>query len=137
MRNRRVRNRFEFVYLKNTKIRLPLVIREQWVIIRAEILWRAHPRDRLIEHPTKGHTVYIVGVHTEADDPSSKLIHDNENPVRPQGDGFTPKQIDAPETIFCVADEKSFVTITVASLACQTVFPTIANARRRQSIRHE
>ncbi len=33
MRNWRVRNRFEFVYLKNAQVRLPLVIREQRIIV--------------------------------------------------------------------------------------------------------
>ncbi len=45
-------------------------------------------------------------MHSEADDPPRRLIQTDENPVRLQGDGFTPKQIDAPETIFCVADER-------------------------------
>ncbi len=45
-------------------------------------------------------------MHSEADDPPRELIHNDENPVRLQGDGLTAKQIDAPETILCVTDER-------------------------------
>ncbi len=55
-----------------------------------------HSGDRRVEHTTKRHAVYIAGMHSEADDPPRRLIHDDENPVHLQGDGFTPKQIDAP-----------------------------------------
>ncbi len=113
MRNWCVRNRFEFVYFKDTKIRQPSMvisttfgISEQRIMVRGQIF--RHPRsgDRLVEHATKRHAVYMAGVHAETDDPPSKLSHNDENPVRLQGDGVTPKQIDAPETIFCVADER-------------------------------
>ncbi len=45
-------------------------------------------------------------MHSEADDPPRRLVHNDENPVHLQGDGFTPKQIDAPKTILCVTDER-------------------------------
>ncbi len=106
MRNWRVRNRFEFIYLKNTKIRQLSVVGEQRIIVRGQIFRHTRSGDRLVEHATKSHAVHMAGVHTETDDSPSKLIHNDENSVRFQGDGFTPKQIDAPETIFCVADER-------------------------------
>ena len=37
MRNWRVGNRFEFIYLKNTKIRQPSVVSEQRIIIRGQV----------------------------------------------------------------------------------------------------
>ena len=41
----------------------------------------------------------------EANDPARVLIHDHQDPVGPQRCRLTPKQINAPEAIFHVAQE--------------------------------
>ena len=41
----------------------------------------------------------------KTDDAPSQLIHDNEHPVALEKYGFTPKQINAPETVLCMAQE--------------------------------
>ena len=38
-------------------------------------------RDRRVEQSANGDTVSIAGMHTEADDAPSELIHDDEHPV--------------------------------------------------------
>lgn len=38
-------------------------------------------------------------MHTEADDASRELIHDDEYPVALQKSGFAPKQVNTPEAI--------------------------------------
>lgn len=53
MGNWRIRNRLQFVNLKNAKIRFRTVVIEQWVVLGAAILRCTHPRDRLIEQPAK------------------------------------------------------------------------------------
>ncbi len=82
------------------------MVREQRIIVRRQVFRHTHSGDRRVEHTTKRHAVYIAGMHSEADDPPSELIHNDENPVRLQGDGFAAKQVNAPETIFCVTDER-------------------------------
>ena len=72
---------------------------------QAQVLRKIRFGDCFIEHNTKRHTVYWVNVHAEADDPPREEIHNNENPVRFQDDGFAAKKIDAPKAIFGVTDE--------------------------------
>ena len=53
-------------------------------------------------------------MYSKTDDASSKLIQYNEHPVVLEEYGFTPKQINAPETVLCMAQEdqpgRPFVT---------------------------
>ena len=44
-------------------------------------------------------------MYSKADDAPSKLIHDNEHPMALEKNGFTPKQINTPETVLCMAQE--------------------------------
>ena len=44
-------------------------------------------------------------MNTKADDPPGELIHDNEDPVGLEENGFAPEQIDAPEIILHVANK--------------------------------
>ena len=50
-------------------------------------------------------TIDIAGMHAEADDAPSELIHDDEYPVALQMNGFTTKQVNAPKAILGVPDE--------------------------------
>ena len=64
-----------------------------------------HPRDRLVEHAAQCDAIDISCVYTKADDAPSELVHDHEHPVALQKNGFTPKQINAPEAVLRVPDE--------------------------------
>src|SRR5207237_8489731 len=58
-----------------------------------------------VEHPTECGTIDRSRMDTESNDPARVLIHDDQDPVGPQGGRLAPKQINAPETVFYVAQE--------------------------------
>ena len=45
------------------------------------------------------------GVDSEADDSTRALVHDDEDPMGLESEGFTPEEIHAPQAILCVAEE--------------------------------
>lgn len=64
------------------------------------------PSKGAVEHPTEYDTVDCAGMDTEAKDPARILIHDDQDPVGPQGGRLAPEQIHAPEALFHVAQER-------------------------------
>jgi len=44
-------------------------------------------------------------VDPDPDDPTRALVHDDENPMGLKSKGLTPEEIDAPQTVFHVAEE--------------------------------
>lgn len=62
-------------------------------------------RDDLIEHSAQTRTIDCPGLHGEADDAASELIHHDHHPMRLEGQRFTTKEIDAPETILRMSEE--------------------------------
>ena len=60
----------------------------------------------LVEHAAQCRAVNTSGMDTEADDPPSVLVHDHQDPVSSQYRGLAPKQIDAPQTVFRMAQER-------------------------------
>jgi len=44
-------------------------------------------------------------MYAKADDAPSELMHDHKHPVAFQQNGFTPKQVNAPKTVFGVSKE--------------------------------
>ena len=47
----------------------------------------------------------MTSVYAKADDAPSELVHDHEHRVGVEQNGFTTKKIDAPETVFLMADK--------------------------------
>ena len=45
-------------------------------------------------------------VDPESDDPARALIHHDKDPMRFESKGLTPEEIDAPETVFCMPEER-------------------------------
>ena len=84
---------------------MPAVIFEQRVVIGADVARWAVPRDGVVEHATQPCAIDGAGLDAEADNASGALIHDDKDPVRPQGDGRTAKEVDAPEAVLRVPDE--------------------------------
>src|SRR5664279_704406 len=64
------------------------------------------PGDGLVEHVAERWTVDGHGLHAKADDPAGKLIHDYQDPVTPQQDRFGLEQVQAPETVFGLTQER-------------------------------
>jgi hypothetical protein len=75
-------------------------------MVGAEVLGHpALPSDGTFEHPAKCGTIDGSGMDPEADDAAGVLIHDDQDPMGPQGGRFAPEQIDAPEAILHVPKE--------------------------------
>ncbi len=53
VRNRQVGHRLYFGYLEYSKVGLPPMEPEQWIMIAAEVFWRTSSTNRTVEHPTK------------------------------------------------------------------------------------
>jgi hypothetical protein len=63
--------------------------------------------DHLIEHAAESWTIYYARLHGEADDAAGELIHDDHHPIGVEDQGFTTKEIDAPEAVLGVSEEVS------------------------------
>ena len=106
MREWNVRHCFDLIDIQYPQICLPTMKFEQGVMIGTDVSRCALTADGLVEHPAKRYPIHSANMNTKTDDPSGELIHDDEDPVRPQDDGFTPKQIGAPQAVLRVTDER-------------------------------
>jgi hypothetical protein len=43
---------------------------------------------------------------SEPNDPTRALVHDDEDSMSFESEGFTPEEINAPQTVFCLTDER-------------------------------
>ena len=96
----------DFRHLQYPQIGLPSVEPKKWIIVGAKIL--RHPEllsNGTVEHPTESDTIDRAGMDAEPNDPARALIHDDQDPVGPQGGRLTPEQIHTPEAVFHVAQE--------------------------------
>ncbi len=105
MRERRVRNRLDFRYLKDSKIGLPPMESIQRVMIRAEVFRQLMPADRPMQHATQPGAVNHAPVHAKPNDTPRKLIHHHQHPISTQGGGLAAKQIAAPQAVLGVAEK--------------------------------
>src|SRR5262249_31604712 len=107
MRLRNVRNRFGFRDTENPQVCFPLMKPIQRIMIRTEILRKGrYTSNRLLEHPTKRQTIDDSGLNSKSDDPPRVLVHDYQDPIRPHAHGFASHEIDAPQTVLHVAQER-------------------------------
>ena len=106
MRERDIRNSFDLGDLQYTEIGSPTMEREKGIVIGAEVFWVWLSPNGLDEHPTQHDTVKGSGMDGEADDPARVLIHNAENPVSAKRGGLAAKQIDAPETVLHLSNER-------------------------------
>jgi len=60
----------------------------------------------VIEHSAKGDTVDRAGLQAKPNDAARVLIHDHQDPVRPQRGRLALEQIHAPQAVFHVAQER-------------------------------
>ena len=101
-----VRNRFDLLNVEDPKVCLPAVILEQGIIVGAEVARLSLSSDGMVEHPAQSNPIDGAGVNSNANESPRELIHNHENPVRPQNDGLAPKQVHTPQTILRVADHR-------------------------------
>ena len=89
MGQRNVGHRLDFSNLQDSQIGVPLMKTIQRVVVGTEIF--GHPAvasDGVVEHPAKGGAVHWTRMNAKPNDPTAKLIHDDQHPVRPQGRGL-------------------------------------------------
>jgi hypothetical protein len=74
-------------------------------MVGIQVVWSTLSRNGGVEHPTEGNTIDVPRMYAKADNAPSELIHDHKHPVALQENGFTPKQVNAPQTVFRVSEE--------------------------------
>ena len=64
------------------------------------------PGGGAIEHAARRHAINACGSDANPDDATSEDIHDQHHPMAAQEDGFNAEQIDTPEAVLGVSDER-------------------------------
>jgi len=82
MRHRNVRHRFDFLDIEDTEIGLPPMESIQRIMVGTKICRHWLGVNGSIEHPAQCDSIDNAAVNSKTDDPSRKLIHDDQNPVR-------------------------------------------------------
>ena len=99
-------HRLDFVDLQNPKVRPPPVRLEQRIMIRTEMSRRAPAMNGGVEHAAEVGVIDRTAVHADSDEATGELVHDYEYPVAPEHDGLTSKEINAPQAVSRVSDER-------------------------------
>src|SRR6266851_7759973 len=106
MRERRIRHRLDFLHVEDAQVRLPLMALVQPIMVRAEVCrWGVAPH-RSVEHATQPHAIDGAAVHAKAHDATRALVHHYEHPVGAKDERFAPKQVDAPQTVLRVPQDR-------------------------------
>ncbi len=75
-------------------------------MIGAEIFRRTFTSNRLLEHPAECQTIDNSALDPEPDDSTRVLVHNDQNPISLQADRFTSEQVEAPQTVLHMTDER-------------------------------
>src|SRR5712671_5431977 len=75
-------------------------------MVRAEIRRRGLAVGRSIKHATHVPAIDYAAVYAKAHDPTRPLVHHDEHPVCAQDGGFAAKQIETPQTVFRVTEDR-------------------------------
>jgi hypothetical protein len=89
-------------YLKDSQVCFPLKELKERVVVETEALGRSTSSHGFIEHSAECGSIDGDGLDSKPDDASRILVH-HQNPMSFQSDRFSPKQVQAPETILGVA----------------------------------
>jgi hypothetical protein len=81
MGNRYVEYSFHFGYFEYSEVGFPPMEPEQWIMIASDVLWRAGPADRTVEHPTERWSIHCPCMYPKVNDLTGELVHDDEDPV--------------------------------------------------------
>jgi hypothetical protein len=79
---------------------------EQRIVVRAQMLRERLSGYGVVEHATDRHAVDVRGLDANADDPAREQIHYEHDPVALEHNRFTSEQIDAPQAVLHVSDER-------------------------------
>ena len=106
MRGRRVRHRLDLFHVEDAQVRLPSVEFVQPIVVRAEVCRRRVTTRRSIEHSTQPHAIHGAAVYAKAHNATRAVIHHHEHPVSAEDGRFAPKQINAPQTVLRVPEDR-------------------------------
>src|SRR5450759_1416924 len=99
-------NGLDLGHLQYPQIGLPLRKPIKGIMVGAEVLGHAGlPSNGAVEHAAKCDTIDGSGMDAEPNDPAGLLIHDDQDPVGPQGGRFAAEKLKTAEAVFPVAKE--------------------------------
>src|ERR1051326_4619139 len=78
----------------------------QRIVIRTEAFRKSSTSNGLLEHPAECHAVNDAGLYSKTDDSASVLVHHDQHPIRSQGNRFASKQVNAPQAVLHVTNER-------------------------------
>ena len=91
---------------QDSQIRLPLVELKHGIMIGAKTLGQPFSACGLMEQAAQRSPIDCRSqVDTEPDNPTSELVHDDEDPMGFESERFTPEEINAPRAVLYVANE--------------------------------
>jgi hypothetical protein len=79
---------------------------EQRIVVRTQMLRERLSRFGVVEHATGRHAVEVCRLDAEAGEPAREEIHDQHDPVALEHNRFTSEQIDTPQAVLHVSDER-------------------------------
>ena len=79
---------------------------EHRIVVGAEMSGDALPVDCCIKHAAHVDARDRTAMHAESDETARELVHHHEHPVAPKHDRFAAKEIDAPQAVCGMADER-------------------------------
>jgi hypothetical protein len=96
----------DFSDVENPQIGLPLVEAIQGIMIGAEVFRRGLASSRSIEHPAQRHAINNAAMDGKPHDATRALVHHDEHPVCAQDGRFASKEIETPQTVLRVPEER-------------------------------
>src|SRR5499427_3734777 len=106
MREWRVRDRLDFLHVKDPKIPLPLAEPIQRVMVRADVGWWGLAARRSIEHAAQRDAIHDAAMHAKAHDAARELVHHDEHPIGPQDRRLASKQVETPQTVLRMTEHR-------------------------------
>jgi hypothetical protein len=92
-----VRDGFQLGDFKDPQVGAPLSELKQRIVIAAQPERQGTlAGNDLVEHPADSRPVDIAGVHSESNDASRELVHDDHDPVSLKEQGFATEEVDRP-----------------------------------------
>lgn len=73
---------------------------EQGIVISACVFRCSSATDRVVEHSAQRRSIDGSSLYSETNDPPRELIHDDQDPMGIENEGFAAEQIDAPQAVF-------------------------------------
>ena len=106
MRQRHRRHTLYLGHLQHPQVGAPWVKPIQRVVVGAEARRTRAPSNRMVEHTAQGPAIHGSSMDAKADDPPRALVHHDQHPMASQDRRLAPEQVDAPQAIFRMPQER-------------------------------